>query len=97
MAKLFNAKMAKEAIKKFYGNGLNYQRKEVLKLIQGAALNGYTNIVLDNPIIKLFDEDYDFFKKLGYNVYPEEIIKYCNLSDKHEYYKHKFGIISWED
>lgn len=94
--RLFKSKTAKEIVKKFYSDDMNYQRQNTLERIKGAALNGRTNIVLDDPGIRLFDEDYDFFKKLGYTVYPEQMTRYCNVKDKLEYYDHKFGIISWE-
>lgn len=95
--KLFKAKTAKQLVKKYLSNGLNYQRSTVLYMIKGASLNGKSSIVIDNAGIKLNDEDYDFFRNLGYKVDPESIIKYCTIKDKLEYCNHRFGIISWED
>jgi hypothetical protein len=97
LKRIFKAKDAKEVVKKFYSDDLNYQRHKILNRIKANAAMGNTNIVLDDGYIKLMDEDYDFFKKLGYTVYPESYVKFCKLSDKLEYYKHTYGIISWED
>ena len=97
MAKIFHAKTAKKIVTDFYENDLNWQRSMVMDRIEREALRGKSSIVLDDSMVKLFDEDYNFFKKLGYKVYPEEITRYSSLSDKLEYYKHVFGIISWED
>jgi hypothetical protein len=95
--KVFKASTAKELVRKFFTDDLNYQRVKIMERIKGASSMGNTNIVLDDPYIKLNEEDYNFFEKLGYTVFREEYRTYSKLSDKQEYYYHKYGIISWED
>lgn len=92
---LFTAKKAKEKVEKYYSNDLNYQRRYILDRIEGSSLNGDLFLVIDYSHIRLNDEDYNFFIKLGYDVKPESTIKFCKLSDRLEYYRHTYGIISW--
>lgn len=83
---MFTAKKAKELAT---STELNYQRNYVLNEIRYAANFGNKFIVISNPQIKLFEDDYIFFEKLGYKVKREsKIIK----DEKCWTY---FPIISW--
>jgi hypothetical protein len=69
---------------------VNYQRTYVLNLIEEQARIGNKQVVILNPFIKLYKEDYEFFCKLGFNVEEETITPTKNGM----MYK-KFAIIWW--
>jgi hypothetical protein len=93
---LFSAKDAKEVAKKFKDDNLNYQRSKIINRIKSASAMGENYIVLDDYYIKLLEDDYLFFENLGYKVQRETYTKFCDLSDKKEYYNLKYGHIYWD-
>lgn len=94
--KIFGAGDARSNVQKLKNNNLNFQRKRIMERIEGSSLNGNSQIILDYPDIKLYEDDYKFFESLGYNVIREEFIRYSMISNQMEYCVHRFGIISWD-
>lgn len=93
---VFTAKRAKELVQTFKSLNLNYQRKVILGRIKSECLVGNNYLMLDDQIIKLFEDDYKFFENLGYKVIREEYVRFCDLEDKKEYYHLTYGRISWD-
>jgi hypothetical protein len=74
---LFIAEDAKQVADKAKKEGINHQRTITLGKIQSKAMVGETFIVLNDPYIKLFEDDYKFFEALGYKVTrPNHITDY---------------------
>lgn len=70
-------------------SNLNYQITKVLKQISIASRQGKNYIILDNPLVHLFDDDYQFFRGLGYNVVlPKREIRNNLLYTS-------YGLITW--
>jgi hypothetical protein len=94
--KIFGAGDARSNVQKLIKAKLNYQRRYIMERIEGASLNGRSQIVLDDPEIKLFEDDYKFFENLGYEVTRDTYIRYCMIDSKKEYYSLTYGIIYWD-
>jgi hypothetical protein len=65
-----NAKEARKIANKANADGWNYQVKETLRKIEQAASVGKTWIILDDPLIHLYDVDIRYIENLGYRVIP---------------------------
>lgn len=87
------AKEARTMTKKAKKNNINFQRTEIAKQILRRSITGYDFLVIDSflfPTLDLNDSDYEYFKKLGYEVtFP---IK-TETEDGSLIFKH--GVIRW--
>lgn len=84
------ANKARKKALKYKKSDRNVQRDEYLKWIEWESNRGNTSVVVDKSGYRLYDEDYEFFEKLGYSVVrPREEMKdgICYVY---------FGIISWQ-
>lgn len=63
-----NANEARLKTKASNALGINYQRQHVLYGIKRAAILGDSYFAVNDPLIKLFEEDYLYFENLGYKV-----------------------------
>lgn len=82
---MFNAKNAKASTEKVLSKKLNYQRIFILDKIKMNSSMGRNYVCPDDYNIKLFKEDWEFFKQLGYETIP----------DVKEQGKYTFGYIKW--
>ncbi len=80
--------------------GLNYQINFILAKIREAAEIGSLYIVLDYSRINLYEKDYEWFEKQGYEVkrpVDKILIPFGSESKKQEHQvMREFGIISWK-
>ena len=80
---------------------MNYQRKAMLERIKSKASIGQSSIIVYeyDPDIRLVDEDWDFFEKLGYKVTRPEtkVFKPFGQGDDVNLQQHMSypGRISW--
>lgn len=92
---MFSAEDARKLLRKTIKDELNFQRIQIIKRIKGACAVGDDHIVLGDPFIHLFEDDYVYFEKLGYTVKrPEKRIFKPTNSDQ-EMCHYVLGIISW--
>jgi hypothetical protein len=87
---MLTAECARKLMKRFRDQNLNYQRKHTLNRIKNAARNGENRLVLDDPCIHLFEDDYKFFEDLGYSVERGK-----RASTNPEYTLYYYSVISW--
>lgn len=93
-----DAKQAKALTDKANSQGMNYQVKHILDKIEREASIGKRHIVLDDPMIHLYEEDYKTLEALGYTCKRAENKIYCpkdassSLGMTHMFV---YGIISW--
>lgn len=82
-----NAEQARQLTKKAQDRNMNYQRQYVMGFIAEQARIGRNSICEScwPTTVVLFDEDWDFFERLGYNV-----IRPIRTSNSYT-----FGIIYW--
>lgn len=107
---LFTAQQARDLAKAIKEMNLNYERQYILDRVKRVSIYGKPFMTLDEPHIKLLEEDYKFFEDLGYKVTRPEMKWFIpkgsniqletntgyieNTSNKQMIYS--YGIISWE-
>lgn len=66
---MLTAQKAYEASIQSSGLGLNYQREFIFSFIKKAIKIGRFNCQIHpNPYVVIFEEDWQFFEKLGYKI-----------------------------
>lgn len=72
--------------------GHNYQRLWALEQIKNLSKRGKNRLVLSDPCIHFFDDDYAYFESLGYKVTRDRLKPSSFNANK---LRRTFGVIEW--